>query len=73
MSSTFLQSISDHKSILDLSRTKRVWAGLSSALARTLEAICSAPEMAELDRYERERFERLIESLDRARRIRRNF
>jgi plasmid maintenance system killer protein len=73
MSSIFSESISPRKPIFDLSRTKRIGASLTSAFARALESICSAPEMTELDRYERERFERLIDSLDRAKRIRRNF
>lgn len=73
MSSIFSESISPRESIYDLSKTKRIWARLTSAFARALESICSAPEMTEFDRYERERFERLINSLDRAKRIRRNF
>jgi hypothetical protein len=71
MSRAFSESISPHKPIFEPRRTSGIWPNLTSAFVRTLESICRAP-IADLDRYECERFEHLIESLDRAKRIRRN-
>jgi hypothetical protein len=72
MTSTFIRPSTHATSVSGQSRVKTVWENLKGELWSILKRTNNAARLDELDRYEGARFERLIESLDRAERIRRN-
>ena len=72
MTSTIIRPAMHATAISGQLRIKAFWENLKSMIVSILERADHVAPVDELDKYEGERFERLIDSLRRAERIRRN-
>ena len=72
MTSTFIRPSTHTTLISGQLRVKTVWENLKGGLGSILQHANNVARLDELDRHEGARFERLIDSLDRAERIRGN-